>query len=96
MLMGRDDTMERRWGQKIQARGIDRGPTRSPRSHFVTTSGLRWLSLLLLAEIPWAGRVWALPFLTILALSRRYDQKRQRRHQTLPERGRQRLLQLRR
>jgi hypothetical protein len=29
-------------------------------------SGLRWLSLMLLPEIPWAGRCWALPFLTVL------------------------------
>jgi DDE superfamily endonuclease len=96
ILVGLDDTIERRWGKKIQARGIYRDPVRSSRSHFVKTSGLRWLSLMLLAEIPWAGRVWALPFLTILAPSTRYDQKRRHRHKTLPERGRQMLLQLRR
>jgi hypothetical protein len=96
LLVGLDDTIERRWGKKIRARGIDRDPVRSSRSQFVKTSGLRWLSLMLPAEIPWAGRVWALPFLTVLAPSKRYDQKRQRRHKTLPERGRQMLLQLRR
>jgi hypothetical protein len=96
ILVGLDDTIERRWGKKIQARGIYRDPVRSSRSHFVKTSGLRWLSLMLLAEIPWAGRMWALPFLTVLAPSKRYDQKRQRRHKTLPDRGRQMLLQLRR
>ena len=96
ILVGLDDTIERRWGKKIQARGIYRDPVRSSRSHFVKTSGLRWLSLMLLAEIPWAGRVWALPFLTVLAPSKRYDQKRQRRHKTLPDWGRQMMLQLRR
>jgi hypothetical protein len=96
ILVGLDDTIERRWGKKIQARGIYRDPVRSSRSHFVKTSGLRWLSLMLLAEIPWAGRVWALPFLTLLAPSQRYDQKRQRRHKTLPTWGRQMVLQLRR
>jgi DDE superfamily endonuclease len=96
LLVGLDDTIERRWGQQIQARGIYRDPVRSSRSHFVKTSGLRWLSLLRLVEIPWAGRVWALPFLTVLAPSARYDQKRHRRHKTLPDWGRQRLLQLRR
>src|SRR3954452_9476593 len=96
LLVGLDDTIERRWGKKIQARGIYRDPVRSSRPHFVKTSGLRWLSLMLLAEIPWAGRVWALPFLTVLAPSRRYDQKRQRRHKTLPNWGRQIVLQLRR
>src|SRR3954451_19866432 len=96
ILVGLDDTIERRWGRKIQARGIDRDPVRSSHSHFVKTNGLRWLSLMLLAEIPWAGRVWALPFLTLLAPSERYDQKRQRRHKTLPAWGRQMVLQLRR
>jgi len=45
-------------------------------SHFVKTSGLRWLSSLRLVQIPWAQRVWALPFLTVLAPSERYHQTR--------------------
>src|SRR3954463_12133375 len=57
ILVGLDDTIERRWGRKIQARGIYRDPVRSSRSHLVKASGLRWVSLMLLAEIPWAGRV---------------------------------------
>jgi hypothetical protein len=96
LLVGLDDTIERRWGRKIQARGIYRDPVRSSHSHFVKTSGLRWLSLMLLVEIPWAGRVWALPFLTVLAPSERYHQKRHQRHKTLVDWGRQMLLQLRR
>jgi DDE superfamily endonuclease len=96
ILVGLDDTIERRWGKRIQARGIYRDPVRSSHSHFVKRSGLRWLSLMLLVEIPWAGRVWALPFLTVLAPSKRYHQKRQRRHKTLPDWGRQRLLPFRR
>jgi DDE superfamily endonuclease len=96
ILVGLDDTIERRWGRKIQARGIYRDPVRSSHSHFVKTSGLRWLSLMLLVEIPWAGRVWALPFLTVLAPSERYHQKRRQRHKTLLDWGRQMLLQLRR
>jgi len=96
LLVGLDDTVERRWGRKIQARGIYRDPVRSSHSHFVKTSGLRWLSLMLLVDIPWAGRVWALPFLTVLAPSERYHRKQRRRHKTLLDWGRQRLLQLRR
>jgi hypothetical protein len=96
LLVGLDDTIERRWGKQIQARGIDRDPVRSFRSHFVKTSGLRWLSLMLLVEIPWAGRVWALPCLPVLAPSERYHQKRHQRHKTLVNWGRQMLLQLRR
>jgi hypothetical protein len=96
ILVGLDDTIERRWGRKIQARGIYRDPVRSSHSHLVKASGLRWLSLMLLVQIPWAGRVWALPFLTVLAPSERYHQKRHRRHKTLVNWGRQMLLQLRR
>jgi DDE superfamily endonuclease len=96
ILVGLDDTIERRWGRKIQARGIYRDPVRSSHSHLVKASGLRWLSLMLLVEIPWAGRVWALPFLTALAPSERYHQKRQQRHKTLVNWGKQMLLQLRR
>jgi len=54
--MGLDDTIERRWGAKIKARGIYRDPVRSSHSHTVKASGLRWLSLMLLAPIPWAKR----------------------------------------
>jgi hypothetical protein len=64
IIMGLDDTLERRWGAKIAARGIYRDPVRSSHGHFVKASGLRWLSIMLLPEVPWAGRVWGLPFLT--------------------------------
>jgi hypothetical protein len=44
LVCGMDDTIERRWGQKIAARGIYRDPVRSSESHFVKASGLRWIS----------------------------------------------------
>lgn len=69
---------------------------RTSKEHFVKTSGLRWISLQLLASIPWAQRVWGLPFLTVLAPSERYHQTRGRRHKTITDWGRQILLQLRR
>ena len=71
VILGLDDTIERRRGARIKAKGIYRDPVRSTHSHFVKASGLRWLSLMLLAPIPWARRVWALPFLTVLAPSER-------------------------
>jgi hypothetical protein len=83
VLLGLDDTIERRRGKRISAKGIYRDPVRSSRGHFVKASGLRWLSLMLLVPIPWAGRVWALPFLTALAPSERYSQERGRRHKKL-------------
>jgi hypothetical protein len=53
---------------------------RSSHSHFVKVNGLRWVCLMLLAPIPWAGRVWALPFLSALAPSERYALAHGRRH----------------
>jgi hypothetical protein len=85
LLLGIDDSIERRRGKPISAKGIYRDPVRSSRSFFVKTSGLRWLSLMLLSPIPWAGRVWALPFLTVLAPSERYCQERKLRHRTLTD-----------
>ena len=96
IVVGLDDTIERRRGAKIVAKGIYRDPVRSSKGHFVKASGLRWVSMQLLASIPWAGRVWALPFLTVLAPSARHAQTRGRRHKTLPDWGRQMLRQLRR
>ncbi len=96
IVMGLDDTIERRRGDKIKAKGIYRDPVRSSHGHFVKASGLRWLSLMLLVEIPWAQKVWALPFLTALAPSERYNQQQQRRHKTLTDWGRQMIKQVRR
>jgi hypothetical protein len=96
IVMGMDDTIERRWGRRIAARGIYRDAVRSSQEHFVKTSGLRWLSLMLLVPIPWAQRVWALPFLTVLAPSERYDEQHQQRHKKLTDWARQMLIQVRR
>jgi hypothetical protein len=96
VVVGIDETIERRRGGKIAAKGIYRDPVRTSKEHFVKTSGLRWISLQLLTLIPWAQRVWGLPFLTVLAPSERYHQKRRRRHKTITDWGRQMLLQLRR
>jgi len=96
IVVGMDDTIERRRGAKIAAKGIYRDPVRSSQSHFVKASGLRWISMQLLVRVPWAQRVWALPFFTVLAPSERYHQERGLRHKTLPDWGRQMIRQLRR
>jgi hypothetical protein len=92
LVIGIDETIERRWGSKIKARGIYRDPVRSSHGHFVKASGLRWITLMLLAPIPWAGRVWALPFLTMLAPSQRYARQHGRRHKKLTDWARQLLI----
>lgn len=96
LIVGVDDTIERRWGVKIKARGIYRDPVRSSHSHLVKTSGLRWLSLMLIVPMPWAKRVWALPFLTILAPSERYYYGKRRPPKKLTDWAQQALLQVRR
>jgi hypothetical protein len=96
VILGLDDTIERRRGKRIGAKGIYRDPVRSSKSFFVKTTGLRWLSLMLLVPIPWAGRVWALPFLTALAPSERYCRERGQGHKKLTDWGRQLVLQARR
>jgi hypothetical protein len=96
VVVGLDETRERRRGGKIAAKGIYRDPVRSSKEFFVKTSGLRWVSMQLLVIIAWANRIWALPFLTVLAPSERYHQERAKRHKTLTDWGRQMILQLRR
>jgi hypothetical protein len=96
VVIGLDDSIERRWGVRIKKRGIYRDPVRSSKGHLVKVSGLRWLSFALLPEIRWAGRCWALPFLTILAPSQRYwetHKEGKRRFKTLTDWARQGLLQ---
>ena len=96
VVIGIDDTIERRWGHKISARGIYRDPVRSSKGHFVKTSGLRWLSAQLLVHIPWAGRIMGLPFLTVLAPSKRFYAGKLRSPKTLVDCARQVALQIHR
>lgn len=53
LVMGIDETIERRRGRKIAARGVYRDPVRSSKEFFVKTNGLRWICLMLLTPIPW-------------------------------------------
>jgi hypothetical protein len=96
LVVGIDETLERRQGKKIVAKGIYRDPVRSSHGHFVKTSALRWVCVTLLAEVPWARRVWSLPFLSTLAPSERYAKEHGKRHKKLSEWAWQLLLQLRR
>jgi hypothetical protein len=96
VVIGLDDTIERRWGPRIRARGIYRDPVRSSKGHFVKASGLRWLSAMLLVRVPWADRFMALPFLTLLAPSKRFYAGKSRTPKTLLDWARQAALQIHR
>lgn len=96
LVIGFDDHLERRRGTRIRAKGIYRDAVRSSDSFFVKASGLRWMSFMLLAEVPFAGRIWAMPFLTVLCPSQRYHQERGIRHRKLADRARQAMLLIKR
>jgi hypothetical protein len=96
LVVGVDETLQRRYGKKIAARGVYRDPVRSTHQTFVKSSGLRWVCAMLLVEVPWASRIWALPFLSVLAPSERYAAKRGKRHKKITEWAWQMILVLRR
>jgi hypothetical protein len=96
LIVGIDETLERRWGRKIAAKGVYRDPVRSTHETFVKSSGLRWVCVMLLVEVPWAARVWALPFISALAPSERYAAQRGKQHKKITEWAWQLLLVLRR
>ncbi len=96
LVFGVDETLERRRGEKIAAKGIYRDSVRSSKSHFVKASGLRWVCLMWLTRVPFAERIWALPFLTALAPSERYYQERGRKPKKVTDWARQMVGQLRR
>lgn len=61
-----DDTIERRSGRRITAKGCHRDPVWSSRKHVIKCFGLKWVSLMILIPVPWSQRVGALPVLTTL------------------------------
>jgi len=94
IILGADDTVERRSGRRITAKGCYRDAVRSTKKHVSRCFGLKWVSMMLLVPVPWARRVWALPFLT--ALCRPAAKKDQRRHKTSVDWVRQMIQQVRR
>jgi hypothetical protein len=89
-----DDTLERRRGAKIKAKGVFRDAVRSSEKHLVTCFGLRWVCMMLLVPLPWATRPWALPFLTVLAPSERTQTQQGKRHKSCVDWARQMLKQV--
>jgi hypothetical protein len=66
VVIGADDTIERRRGARINGVGCYRDPVKSSRKYVVKCFGLKWLCLMLLVKLPWSSRIWALPFLSVL------------------------------
>lgn len=93
VIVGIDETLERRRGAKISVKGVYRDHARSSRSIRVKSQGIRWISLMLLSPVGWAKRVWALPFLTVLVPSATHCAKHGRRYKTLAHWGRLAIVQ---
>jgi hypothetical protein len=94
IVFGADDTVERRSGSKIKAKGCYRDAVRSTKKHVIRCFGLKWVSMMLLVSVPWSRRVWALPFLTVLCWPEK--PRGRRRHKTSVDWVRQIMKQVRR
>lgn len=94
LIIGVDETIERRKGKRIKAKGVYRDAVRSTEKHVVRCFGLKWISMMLIVPLPWAKRCWALPFLTVLAPSETYNKEKGRRHKTTIDWTRQMIMQV--
>jgi hypothetical protein len=89
-----DETLERRKGKKIRAKGYYRDAVRSSRSQVVNTTGLKWLIMALSFRFNFAGRAFALPFFTVLEPSEKSTKKQGKRHKTTLDWSVQMVMQL--
>jgi len=94
IVLGADDTVERRSGRKITAKGCDRDAVRSTKKPVIRCVGLKWVSMMRLVPVPWSQRVWALPLLTALCWPAK--PRSPRRHQTSVDWVRQMMQHVRR
>jgi hypothetical protein len=82
IIIGIDDTIERRNGKKIKAKGCYRDAVRSSQKYVVKCFGLKWLSMMLIVLLPWSDKYWSLPFLTVLTPSQSANKEANKRHKT--------------
>ena len=82
IILGADETLERRKGDQIKQKGVFRDPVRSSKKYLVHSFGLRWVSMMLIVSVPWSSRPWALPFLTLNAPSEASNKANGKRHKT--------------
>ena len=92
IVIGVDHTLERRRGRRIGPAGYFYDASRSTAEVTATSRGLRWLSAMVLVEVPFAGRIWALPVLTALTPSKAWSERHGQRHRTVTEWARLMLL----
>jgi hypothetical protein len=91
-----DETLERRWGRKITKRGHYRDGVQSSKEQSVSTSGLRWVVMMLVVQVPWTQRAWALPFFSVLATTPKVSEQLGKAHKTVGEIAQQMVMMVRR
>jgi hypothetical protein len=96
LVVALDDHVERRSGEKIKSKGCYRDAVRSSRGFIVRCFGLKWVAMMVAVKLPWSQRTFALPFLTVLAPSKKANQARGKEHKTSVDWARQMCCQLRR
>jgi len=82
-----DETLERRSGKKITAKGCYRDACRSSHSLVIKCFGLKWLCAALIVKLPWSNRCWSLPFMTVLCTSKKHDEMKKIKHKTSIDRA---------
>ncbi len=80
-----DETLERRWGPQIRKRGHWRDSLASSRQMNVSASGLRWLVLAVVINVPWTPYALALPFLSVLLTTPKVSGRLGQRHKTVAQ-----------
>lgn len=91
-----DETLERRWGGRISKRGHYRDGVQSSKEQSVSTSGLRWVVMMLVVQVPWSSRAWALPFFSVLATTPKVSKQLGKPHKTVGEIAQQMVMIVRR
>jgi hypothetical protein len=94
IVLAADDTVERRNGRQIKAKGCYRDAVRSSKKVLIKCFGLKWVSMMVLVRPPWSQRVRALPFLTALCWPE--SARLRRPHKTAIDCVQQMVLQVRR
>ncbi len=96
IIIAIDETVERRKGKKIKAKGCYRDAVRSTQNKVIHCFGLKWISMQLIVSVPWARRAWSLPFFTVSAPSKAGDKANGKRHETTVDQTRQMIMKVRR
>lgn len=80
LVLAIDDTLVRRWGPRVWARGCYRDAVRSSRKHTIKSFGHRWLVFCVILKMPLCKRPWALPVRAVLYNSRKVDARFKAEH----------------